>query len=46
MTTDATIAALQAGNAWLRTEVGVVKTTLAAPTALLERPTDPEGQSA
>jgi hypothetical protein len=46
MGTDATTAALQAGNAWLRAEVAAVQKTLAALTALLERVKDPEGQCA
>ena len=46
MTTDATVAALQAGNAWLRAAVAAVQKTLAALTALLERVKDPEGQCA
>jgi hypothetical protein len=46
MTTDATTAALQAGNAWLRAEVAAVQKTLAALPSLLERVKDPEGQCA
>jgi hypothetical protein len=46
MTTEATIATLRAGNAWLRAEVAAVQNTVAAPTALLERVEDPEGQCA
>jgi hypothetical protein len=44
MTTETTIAALQAGNAWLSAEVAVVQKTLAAPSALLERGKHLEGQ--
>ena len=46
MTTDATIAALQVGNVWLRAEVAPVQKTLAALMALLERVKDPEGRCA
>ena len=46
MTTDATIAALQVGNVWLRAEVAPVQKTLAPLTALLARVKDPAGQCA
>ena len=46
MTTDATMAALQAGNVWLRAEVAAVQNTLLALTVLPERVKDPEGQCA
>jgi hypothetical protein len=46
MTTEAMIAALQAGNAWLRAAVAAVQNTLVALTALLERVKDPTGPCA
>jgi hypothetical protein len=46
MTTEATIAALQAGNAWLRPAVAAMQNTLIALTTLLEPVKDPAGQYA
>jgi hypothetical protein len=46
MTTEATIAALQAGSASLRAEVAALQKSLTALTALLERAKDPAGQCA
>jgi hypothetical protein len=46
MTTDATIAALQAENAWLRADVAAVQHMLTGLTALLARVKDPAGQCA
>ena len=45
MTTDATIAALQVGNVWLRAEVAAMQKTLTAWPALLERARDPGGSA-